>query len=227
MKRNLRASVGIAALLIATPVLAADIPPRAPSYPARTASVPFNWTGAYGGVHLGYGWSQWTGTTTVGGAVISTERANVNGALGGLQLGFNMQSGAMVYGLETDITLSGQRSTTTTGGVTFGERVRWFGTTRGRLGVAADRWMFYGTGGVSYTGLQSDITVGGTTDSARETKLGWTVGAGIENAISPNWTWKLEYLYIDAARTTRTAGAVTDTFRARNNVARLGVNYKF
>lgn len=222
MRRMLLASVGVAILAWTAPASAADIPGR-PMHPVDAA---YDWSGIYLGAHVGYGWSRWTVDTRVGGVLVATDSAKLSGALGGLQLGFNWQTGAMVYGLETDLTASGQKASNLVAGVTFSERIRWFGTTRLRAGFALDRWLVYATGGVAYTGLQSSAAVGGVSDTARTTKIGWTVGAGVEQAINRNWTWRLEYLYIDAAKITSTTGAITDTFRARNHVARIGLNYK-
>ncbi len=226
MSRVLLASVGLIVAGLAQ-ASAADIPPRQAYSPGAAVHRAYDWSGVYAGAHVGYGWSLWIADAAVGGTIVASDSARVSGFLGGVQLGINWQSGAMVYGLETDLTASGQKNTALIGGVTFSERVRWFGTTRARLGFASDRWMVYGTGGIAYTALQSDITVGGVTDAGRTTKMGWTVGAGFEHALGNNWTWRTEYLYIDAGRVTSTTGVVTNHFRARNNVARLGVNYKF
>jgi len=178
------------------------------------------------GAHAGYGWSRWRTDTRVAGVLIGREASKLNGGLAGLQLGFNWQTGNMVYGVETDITGSAQKASTVVAGITFTEKVRWFGTTRLRAGYAADNWLFYATGGLAYTGLEGSVAAAGVSATARATKLGWTIGAGVEQAFSRNWTWRLEYLYVDAAKITSTAGTITDTFRVKNHIARIGLNYK-
>jgi outer membrane immunogenic protein len=212
--------------LSAAPALAADLPARtytkAPAYVAG-----YNWTGGYWGLHLGGAWATWNTDTSVGGVVVASDSGSLSGVIGGLQLGYNWQVNNLVWGLETDLSASGQTRSSTAGGATFSNRIPWFGTTRARLGVLANNWLWYGTAGVAYTGLRSSVTFAGVTDSSSTTRLGWTVGAGVEVPVTAQWTAKLEYLYVDAARITSTTGVVTDSFRARNNIVRVGANMHF
>src|SRR5713101_5392807 len=143
-------AVTVAALFSATPVVAADMPVKA----RGPAIVPvYNWTGFYAGVNLGWGWDSGSGTITLGGAT-GPYSGSGNGVLGGVQAGDNYQVRAMVLGVETDIQGSGARGTVTgTAGaatITGTAKVPAFGTIRGRLGYAADRWMLYATGGAVY-----------------------------------------------------------------------------
>ena len=73
-------------------------------------------------------------------------------------------------------------------------RSTWLATVRGRAGWAWDRVLFYGTGGAAFGNVQAG-GIGGPFDSATQT--GWTAGAGVEWAFLPNWTAKVEYLYVD------------------------------
>jgi outer membrane immunogenic protein len=213
----------------AAPALAADLPAKGPVYtkaPAYVAAA-YNWTGPYIGVHLGGAWASWSTDTSVAGVLVASDSGTLSGIIGGAQLGYNWQVNNLVWGLETDISASGQRRSATSGAVTFSESIPWFGTTRVRLGVLANNWLWYGTAGVAYTGLRSTVTAVGVTDTSSTTRIGWTAGAGVEVPVATQWTAKLEYLYIDAARSTTTTGTVSDSFRARNNVLRVGVNYRF
>ena len=82
-----------------------------------------NWTGAYGGIHGGYGWGDLDGTLTVQGADPDTHfppsaarSIDGSGGFGGLQAGYNFQSGTLVYGLEIDLSggeIGGDLSATT------------------------------------------------------------------------------------------------------------------
>jgi outer membrane immunogenic protein len=105
-----------------------------------------------------------------------------------------------------------------------------------RLGVAASGWLIYVTGGYAYGRLETDAfaSAGPISALARfdERRNGWTAGGGIEVAIAPGWSAKLEYLYLDFGRTTTGIvltglPTITDNARFTMNVVRAGVNYRF
>ena len=135
-------------------------------------------------------------------------------------------------------------------------RLKWFGTARGRLGYAWDSWLVYATGGLAYGKLDvsgvntvtgtatcpgcgtagADIVTAfsnTTTMNTSKTKLGWTVGAGIEGAtFLPNWTWKAEYLYVDLGKIDHSfaaagGGVATISTDVSDHILRFGVNYRF
>lgn len=119
---------------------------------------------------------------------------------------------------------------------TYNQKVPWFGTARGRLGVAASGWLIYATAGYAYARLETDAFASAGPVAAlasfNETRNGWTAGGGIEVAIAPGWSAKVEYLYLDFGH--RTNGivftglpAISDDARLTMNVARAGVNYRF
>ena len=91
--------------------------------------------------------------------------------------------------------------------LTVDQHLEWFGTVRGRAGIlATPRVLLYATGGLAYgsfktTGAFAGVTPAGiavgSVASTSDTRLGWTVGAGIEGKITNNWSAKLEYLYMD------------------------------
>jgi outer membrane immunogenic protein len=118
----------------------------------------------------------------------------------------------------------------------------WFGAVRGRIGYAVvPDVLLYATGGLAYGHVTSSVTGTITTTSSvsatiseADTKTGWTVGAGIEGAIPNlrNWTWKLEYLYIDLgtvnyAYNSPITGSVTASNDITDNIVRAGINYRF
>jgi outer membrane immunogenic protein len=76
-----------------------------------------------------------------------------NGFLGGAQAGYNWQTGPFVIGAELDFqgtTASGSVNASAGSAITGTAKTPWFGTLRGRVGYAADRILFYATGGGVY-----------------------------------------------------------------------------
>jgi len=241
---------------LAPAALAADMPATMP-VKAPVAAPVYNWTGFYIGGNIGYGWGRSNNgfadaVTGFGTLTMGSDTTNVNGVIGGLQAGYNWQTGSFVFGLETDLQLSGQKGSGAAicpvascgpgGMVTHTEQLTWFGTTRGRVGWAFDRLLIYGTGGVAYGAVESSgsmnffIPVRLTGPySGSATSVGWVAGAGLEGAITRNWTARVEYLYIDfdtANFSSPTlfplaAGAITDSMHLRNNIVRVGLNYRF
>src|SRR5271166_3433873 len=105
MKRLLLASAAVAAL--AAPAFAADLPVAYPTKaPAYVAA--YNWTGFYVGVNLGGAWARNTNTDTFFNAAgvpvgINSSSSTNSGVIGGGQIGYNWQTGNLVFGLEADI----------------------------------------------------------------------------------------------------------------------------
>ena len=220
-----------------TTVLAADLPLKAP---VMAPVVVYNWTGFYIGGNVGYSWGRnnvdivgssttttrtrefrtagqnlisdttvVTGPTAFAGTGGST---NVDGIIGGGQIGYNWQfDRSWVFGLEADIQGSGEKGDfAVCAGVlgcsvvgTANYKLNWFGTVRGRLGVLpTDRVLLYVTGGLAYGEVESNHALGfvGFPTAAfgtKQTKAGYTVGGGIEGALGGNWTAKAEYLFMD------------------------------
>jgi outer membrane immunogenic protein len=221
MKRLCLALVCLVAL--AGTAAAADLarPAPAPYYKAPPAYVPYNWTGFYVGVNGGgaFGSSAWN----------STGSFNISGGLVGGTVGYNYQWGQAVWGVEGDIDWADINGTTNTlcplGCKTSDS---WLATVRGRLGYAADRFMPYVTGGAAFGDIKAS-TPGFA--GASTTNAGWTVGGGIEGAITQNWTAKVEYLYVDLGKFNCGfacgSGFPTDNVSFKTNLLRAGVNYKF
>jgi outer membrane immunogenic protein len=230
MKRLILAGVaGLAALTMITSANAADIarrqamPTKAPAYFA-----PYNWTGFYIGINGGGGWgnSDWTD------ALGSTGSFDISGGLVGGTVGYNWQMNQFVFGLEGDIDWSGIKGSTS-GGICTGfsceTRNNWLATGRGRIGYAFDRFMPYITGGVAVGDVKASVAGFG---SSTDTRVGWTVGGGLEASIAGQWTAKIEYLYVDLGNTSCDAATCGGLgFPAdvdfRTNIVRAGVNYRF
>lgn len=200
---------------------AADLPRKAPVQPIAPVQM-YNWTGFYVGVNLGGGW-----TNTSSGSINS----DLSGVIGGGQLGYNWQAGQILLGIEGDFQGSSQRSSgsATIGGIGFsGEsKIPWFATLRGRLGYVSGPWLIYATGGGAWINYELDITAPGGSVSDHTTKSGWTVGGGVEWMFVPNWSAKLEYLYLDTDTTSVTLFGTTFDARAKQNIVRAGLNYHF
>ncbi len=222
------------ALAAATPALAADLPPpmapapRAPSTYVPMAEPVFSWTGIYFGINGGYGFGQsnWTAPGTP-----STGNFDASGFLVGGTLGANYQMGAFVLGVEGDVDWSNIDGTVTCGfGYTCETQSDWLGTARARAGYAWNRILFYGTGGAAFGNIQAGCC-GLSYTSA--TQIGWTAGAGIEAAFAPNWTAKIEYLYVDLGNMScgtlscGTVNGASTSVSLTENLVRAGVNYKF
>ena len=162
----------------------------------------------------------WTNVTGTSGDF------NANGALVGATIGYNMQTGVWVWGLEADVDYSWIKGKRRCGGKCETHNT-WLATARGRIGYAWDRWLPYITGGAAFAGLKMTPFSGGGSET--KTKFGWTAGLGIEYAFVGAWSAKLEYLYADFGKTTvsaATAGLDNDV-KFSTSFVRAGVNYRF
>jgi outer membrane immunogenic protein len=211
MKRIARATallvmVAGGAALAADAATAADLPH--PSYYTATAPLSaYSWTGAYLGGNLGYEW----GTT-------SNNPTRPSGVAGGVQGGYNWQTGQLVLGGEADIELSNANDIF----APWKFSNPWFGTLRGRAGVAVNNFLIYGTAGVAFAELKAE-TAGFATES--HTNVGWTAGVGVEAGFAANWSAKVEYLFVDMASNSFALTGTNNGLSA--NLFRMGVNYHF
>src|SRR5215831_2914267 len=243
---------------------AADWPVTVLPQPYRPGPLlPVEWTGLYFGVNAGYGWATGSSTTDFVGALTgatttpsgrgATELGNASafgsssprGGIAGGQIGFNWQAGMVVFGAEFDAQWSGQQGTAAVvclPACTAAEtvKIRSLTTGRARVGLAFDWLMPYVTAGGALVNAQDNltVTVGGVTgnfQSLSNTTLGWTAGAGVDIALSSNWSARLEYLHIRANDLNSAAplpgflgaGQVTESAAFRDNIIRVGLNYRF
>lgn len=226
MKRLLLASVGLVAVATAS-ALAADAPGRYMPPPRGPAYVPFfSWNGFYVGINAGYGFGQSSWTNNITG--LTTGNFDINGGLIGGTAGYNVQLSSVVVGVEADLGWSGIKGSTTTNcaGVPCETSANWLGTARGRIGYAFDRFLPYFTAGAAFGSVEA--TRGG--GSAKDTQIGWTIGAGLEYAFLSNWSAKFEYLYVDLGTMTCSAtcsGTVPFDTTFTTSIVRAGLNYKF
>ena len=206
MKRLIFAATVATILGASGAALAADLP-RGPSpyYAPAPASV-YNWSGAYVGLNLGYEWGK-----------VSNSNTDPSGIFGGGQLGYQWQYNQFVFGAETDLQLSSADDTF----APYKFSNPWFGTLRARIGYAMNNILFYATGGLAYGDVKGEMNA--LTES--KTEVGWTLGGGMEMGFTPNWSAKVEYLYMDLADRSYSITGVDNGFSS--SLLRFGVNYHF
>jgi outer membrane immunogenic protein len=255
------------ALTGATCATAADLYVKAP-----VMAPAYNWTGFYIGGNVGGAWGNFDPTTStvfspagyfaassvaaING--VGVQSSNPSGFTGGFEAGYNWQSGNYVYGVEGDIEALSLSNSVSSGAVypccaptaftvTSNISTSWLATVRGRLGYAANNWLFFVTGGAAFTDLRGNFAFSDTFANAAEsasfsdTKTGYTVGGGVEAGLWGNWSVKAEYLYanfgtLSATSTNLTAfspaiafpaSAFTHSFDLKTSIARAALNYRF
>ncbi|MDR0254107.1 MAG: porin family protein [Brucellaceae bacterium] len=217
-------TLAAALLLSSTSAFAADA--IVYNEPAPVVADTFSWTGGYIGLNAGYAGGQNKLNVYDG----LSAKDNSNGFLGGIQAGYNWQFDQTIVGIETDFQGAGLKSKAElsfNGQSEAAEaKINWFGTTRVRLGYTpVDRFMVYATGGVAY----GKIKASAYDFSQSDTKVGYTVGAGAEYALTNNVTLKTEYLYTDLGKLKLddVNGERFGEVKAPFHTVRVGVNYKF
>jgi outer membrane immunogenic protein len=242
---------------------AADLPARtmAPA-PAPVFAAPvFTWSGFYAGINGGYVWDETrarlrgtTGLTPAqnaflvgaGNGDLDDEGFTIGGHVGG-----NMQFGIFVAGIEADIAytdIARSRALAIPGGVftpagvagtfTAQSDLEFLGTVRGRIGLAFDRFMVYGTGGLAYGGVNSSFTANfpagpafNTNGGVDDVQVGYAVGVGGEYAFTNNLVLGVEYLYYDLEDQNVTVGpaGANATYRVTHtgDILRGRLSFKF
>jgi len=269
MKKLVLAGAALA-VLVSGPAMAADLPLKAPPI------VPvYDWTGFYIGINGGYSFGRSETDFNFPGFPVVSGKFNINGAVAGGQAGYNWQfSPKMVFGVEGDLQWARQGGTleiadgpfcTTTiiriqttscveADASLEQRLRWFGTARGRVGVlAAPYLLLYATGGVAFGEFENNVTivnsatvttslngvplgtvatVATAAGSTNNNRIGWTVGGGAEFILHGPWTAKMEFLFVDYGNFSNTytlAGVpvLTTSTHMIDNILRFGLNYRF
>lgn len=241
-----------AAVMLAVPAIAADMPAKAPVYKAPAAVIAPSWTGFYIGINGGGAFGTTGASETglpIGGAGASGDYNldhHLSGWLAGGQLGYNWQTGRWVWGVEADFDGADIHGDGTQGGagqagnfVTAGEKIDYFGTLRGRVGgLVTDDFLLYATGGLAYGHIKTNgqFHYVGPVDylaSGSATKTGWAAGGGFEYRFLPQWTVKAEYLYYDLGKQTILSNFAFPGFQSQfdfnthGSFVRAGLNYHF
>jgi len=229
----LASAAGAASVAFAPVAGAADLPTpmKAPPY----IEPPASWAGWYIGLNAGGVWHQAHNDTADAGQTT----ANATGFIGGGQIGYNWQKGNLVVGVEADGSwLSAKAKNITNFGFGYNSgmssKIDWLATARLRMGLAVGDTMVYTTAGAAFAGVKStafyDVGPLGA-KSESKTRVGWTVGGGVEHMWTRNWTIGLEGLFVDLASGSRLTHprntAKTTKFSNQAVIGRFKLNYKF
>lgn len=241
------------------------------------APVPYTWTGWYVGLNAGGAWNDTRDDVSPSGCFLTgacdpafatdnplrSDSVRLRGAgfTGGGQAGYNWQRDRWVFGIEGDINYTGINDGSSINRPlapplvanfihSETDKMDWFGTLRGRVGVTATpSFLLYVTGGLAFGEVRSASTTAfvftgdtyaGTLD---QTRFGWTVGGGGEWMIAPKWSIKAEYLFVDLGHTSYTqvctapgvctsppqvsAASYQTDLHVHEHIARIGVDYHF
>jgi outer membrane receptor protein involved in Fe transport/opacity protein-like surface antigen len=199
-------------------------------WPASPAAVAgrYDWSGFYLGLNAGGAFGVNAVTASGGGGSASVKEP---GFIGGAQFGANYQTGPVVWGFEADYDASTQNKSLPAGILTGStSQTPWFATLRGRVGMAFDRTLVYGTAGGAAGELRSIVNIPAGTTNTTVTYGTWTAGAGVEYGITDNLSARVEYLYLDKGHiATGVIGPPPTqiTSRLQDNFVRAGLNYRF
>ena len=209
------------------------------------------WTGFYVGINGGGGWANHSGDLFCAGGIVceDTEGSFLKpaGGLFGGQIGYNWQSGIVVYGIEADIQWADIHDSATVAlgprlidTLTASEKLDWFGTVRGRIGITpwSQNALLYVTGGLIYGGQKVSVTLQtpglapcfavGCEASASTTRTGGTVGLGLEYLFTPNLSGKIEGLWFDmGSHDLFVNDFETEHTRLQGVIVRAGLNWHF
>ena len=184
-----------ALLPTSSPARAADMTPVAQRPTSSYIPAQFFWTGFYIGAGIGGGW----GTATLTDPLFAaTASPSLKGFLVSGISGINYQISSVVVGAEADFTGTWVKgSTLDAGGNNLQTSVFWTSSVTGRLGMAFDRLLIYGKGGVAFDYDRDTVTVPSTATAIGSLyHVGWTVGGGVEYAVTDHWTGRIEYDYL-------------------------------
>lgn len=213
----------------------------------------FNWSGFYTGVHVGVDWfhKDWFIPATplnlgggCAGCPIGSGGHSDTSWLAGGQIGFNHQVGTWVWGVEAQFSwtrLEGANPNALSAVITNHSKTDWMGTLAARFGMASGMSLFYGKLGAAFAGdrFWTSTAAFPVAQRATDTRTGWMVGLGFEQALPPpsaNWSWKVEYDYLWFARKRETVqptpacigcGAFDYDILQSIHLIKFGLNYRF
>jgi len=231
-KHLLLTTASLLAFAAAPLAQAADLgPAKAPPVPLPV----YNWTGIYLGVNGGGAWGRQDPLDIITNRFDAFTIDYSGGLLGGTA-GAQIQVAHVLLGFVSDLVWASITGNAVFTPTIFGipqpfvlaakTKMEWFGTARARLGYAHDNWLFYATGGAAIIGAKTELvtaagllcnTVGVIPCAGTDKRGGGAFGAGFEYGFTPNWSAKLEYLYVTAIS--------LDVSHV--NVVRAGVNFRF
>jgi outer membrane immunogenic protein len=195
-KLFLRLALISVAFMPASSVLAADLdveivpPPPPPVEELRPAT--YDWTGGYAGVIVGSSCEDGEFTYSATGGKFLNAGCGLKG--GGL-VGYNLQIDEFVWGVEANIETTGTLTRNKQVGADFKHSMPMIGRMNGRFGYAMDDTLLFMTAGGAYAkGLLND-NVSTTNTKLKADHWGWSIGAGIEHAVTDQFRVRFDYLY--------------------------------
>lgn len=240
--------IATAALIsTALPALAADLQVE---QPAIVADSGIDWTGAYIGASVGYakGTIDWTAQgydagTSLGILAYQEGSFDASGWLGGVQAGYNLQTGNLVFGLEGDVNWTDITGSETRNDSEITSTLETLSSLRGRFGVAFDKVLLFASAGWAYGTGHIDVSnidgQDGTLNTEDFTANGWTAGVGAALALDNNWSLTAEYRYttldndeVQFGAPVQYGNSADGDYLAVNGTAdfhlfKVGLNYKF
>lgn len=235
-------------LSTALPAFAADLVVNEPAPTTPVSAI--DWSGFYVGASAGYasGTVDYTvqgydNGVSLGNLMYQEGSFDSDGWLGGLQAGYNIQTGNLVFGLEGDVNWTNVSGSTTRNDSTITSTLDTLSSIRGRVGVAFDNLLLFGTAGWAYGTGTIDVTnIDGDDDTLNSedfTANGWTAGAGAALALDNNWSLTAEYRYtsldldqVEFGAPVQFGGSADGDYLAVNgssdiHLVKVGLNYKF
>ncbi len=189
MRRLTLASAGFLILLPGSAWAAdmgATVPMTAPG---------FDWTGYYAGLQAGYGWGR-SDVSGTAGTPFSVS-PDLGGGFAGGHVGGLWQFNQAVVGAQAELNYASiDGSAPLVPGNSVGTDVKWFGSVNAEAGFATNRWLVYGIGGVAFAGIETSQAAAIGFAKTR-TGTGWTVGAGVDYALTDNVVVGAQYRYYD------------------------------
>jgi len=208
--------------LFGASALASDLPTKAPANKTPIAAPPYNWSGFYVGANFGGAWTN--GSLNIPG---NNFYGGITEFVGGVQAGYNVQAGHLLFGVEGDIDWASFNHPTlsvpTLGSVSH----HWTSTAAGRVGLVDDRWLVFAKLGGGWVQSSAIVNLPGSPSwSGSSTNGGWLIGGGIEYGFKPHWTVKLEYNYL-ALSNWNSATVPAVALNRDVQTIKASINYKF
>jgi outer membrane immunogenic protein len=239
-------ALSLAAIAVAAPVHAADLP-VAPAYTPAAPPPPaiYNWTGFYIGGNVGGGLLHDSATQTTTAPTVTLQGpidVNPFNIVGGIQGGFDYQFGSVVVGAQASWSASNLNGSTVVNPAAApapGDQERltsepsWFASATGRLGYAANTLLIYAKGGGAWMHVEhvQDILAAGgalnTSQAISDSRSGFTAGVGLEYALTQNLSALFEYDFYDFGTETENFTVTPLSIRSQLHTLTVGLNYRF
>jgi outer membrane immunogenic protein len=206
---------------------AADLGGSYKDEPIASYGPSYSWAGLYVGGSAGFG----TGDTETNIEGFKLFDYDMNGAIYGAHVGYNLQRGNVVFGIEASINGTDMDGADDIlGPVLASEReLDWYATAVARLGYASGKTLFYGFGGVAWADVTTTATILGQNVESEDSHVGWTAGLGIEHAVSDRFSVRVEYSHVDLGE----GDGLLSDYGAEHEVdvkfdaIKIGASYKF